>query len=76
MKHLQEDATNYGERLGALTSFYQESYNTAMKNPPVSPQKVITCKGGKKKCGIGPLLIALDGGLLLVLIVLLLVKQK
>lgn len=41
MKYIQEDSTDYGERLGALASFYQDSYNNAMKNPPTTPQKVI-----------------------------------
>ena len=75
MKYLQDDATAYGERLGALASFYQDSYNNAMKNPPTTPQKVIKCNGGKK-CGVVPLLLALMGVLVLVLIILLLINKK
>uniref|UniRef100_A0A6C0JQP5 Uncharacterized protein n=1 Tax=viral metagenome TaxID=1070528 RepID=A0A6C0JQP5_9ZZZZ len=75
MKYLQDDATAYGERLGALASFYQDSYNNSMKNPPTTPQKVIKCNGGKK-CGVVPLLLALMGVLVLVLIILLLINKK
>ena len=77
MKYIQEDSTDYGERLGALASFYQDTYNSVVGNPPTTPQKVITCKGGgKKKCGIGPLLITLGGVLVLVMIILFLTRQK
>ena len=61
--------------LGALASFYQDSYNNAMKNPPTTPQKVIKCNDGKK-CGVVPLLLALMGVLVLVLIILLLINKK
>jgi hypothetical protein len=39
MKDLQKQATDYGTRLGVLTSFYDDAYNNAMKNPPSKPGK-------------------------------------
>lgn len=69
MTDLQKNATDYGERLGALTSFYQDAYNNAMKNPPAKPGKIIKCKNGKKDIGMG---VWLAAGLILLLVIVIL----
>ena len=70
MKDLQKQATDYGTRLGALTSFYDDAYNNAMKNPPSKPGKKITCKN-KTDVGMG---VWLAAGLILILVIFILTK--
>jgi hypothetical protein len=67
---LQKQATDYGTRLGAITSFYDDPYNNAMKNPPSKPGKKITCKN---KTGVG-MGVWLAAGLILILVIFILTK--
>ena len=49
-KHIQEDASAYGERIGQIASFFQDKYNKSMGLP--APQTGKTCKEFAPECQI------------------------
>lgn len=71
---LQKNATDYGNRLGAIVSFYDDSYNKAMGQPPPTSGVVLKCTDKKKNTHL--LILTIFLALLVLLCILLILFRN